>query len=143
MLTRETVYAAVYAKVSSSSTFVTKSRTVKHWADVPKAEQPALFFSEGNESAERRKGFPTVWTLTPQIILYAATLDDDTQSPGQILNPMLDAIEACFEPDPGREAQTLNDLVYSISIYGTVERDQGFVGGQGVAIIPLRIIFAA
>ena len=55
------------------------------------------------------------------------------------------AVRGVFEPDrsgPGRarNAQTLGGLVFDTWINGTIETDEGYLGQQGVAKIPVRII---
>lgn len=139
-MNRETIHAALFAKLSTAAGFATASRRLKHWNDTPAAEQPALFLSHKTESAEPRQGLPTLWTLDFDAYLYARAPDRAT-SPSSVLNPMLDAISGAIAPDNATmSAQTLGGLVAHCWIEGSVETDEGTLGDQAVAIIPIRIL---
>jgi hypothetical protein len=60
---------------------------------------------------------------------------------GQVLNPLLDAIEAALAPVPVQgNVQTLGGLVSRAYIDGEIEIDEGNIDNQSVAIIPVSII---
>lgn len=136
-MTREPIYAALFALLSASAGFNTKSRRLKMWPDVNKADQPAIFQIQKNEQAVTVTNMPTRWTLKVDIYLYANT-SDVSQSPSQILNPLLDAITAALKSNG--ENQTLGGLVTYCRISGAIETDEGVLGDQSVAIIPIEIL---
>lgn len=136
-MTREPIYAALFSLLSNSASFNTKSRRLKMWPDVNKADQPAIFQIQKNEQAVTVTNMPTRWTLKVDVYLYANT-SDHTQSPSQILNPLLDAITAALKP--AGENQTLGGLVSYCRIAGAIETDEGVLGDQSVAIIPIEIL---
>jgi hypothetical protein len=135
---REAIYAALFAKVSAAAHFVTTSRRLRHWGDVKPGEQPALFQSQVNESASPKLGYPTKWTMNVRLYVYVQS-PQNSPAPSSALNPLLDAVEAALAPDPVTNRQTLNGACYHCAINGTIETDEGTLGVQSVAIIPLTI----
>lgn len=150
---RETIYSAIFALFSSVAVFNTAGRKVVTWSDVDPERQPALFMAQTGENAARTKGLPTKWTLTVKFYLYCHSGGDHSPV-GPIINPLLDAITALVETKanpaganlprvplaPG-ETNTLGiPGVSHCWIEGTIETDEGALGNQGVAIIPLNIL---
>ncbi|HXP74621.1 MAG TPA: hypothetical protein VN823_10790 [Stellaceae bacterium] len=56
------------------------------------------------------------------------------------MNPLLDAIETALAPDLVTNVQSLGGLVAHCWIAGKVETDEGVLGGQAVAIVPIEIL---
>ncbi len=138
-MNREAIYSALFAKVSTSSAFVTASRRLRHWSDVGSAEQPAIFMVQKSETTQRIKGLPPKWTFSVELFVYVHA-PDDLSPPASSLNPLIDAIEAALAPVVPTDSQTLGGLVDHVWIAGKIETDEGALGGQAVAIIPLSII---
>ena len=142
MIAREPVYAALFALLQHAAGFVTVSRRLRHWSDVAPAEQPALFVAQKSETAANRTlGAPTVWTLRVDLFLYAHS-GDPYAAPAILLNPLVDAVEAALAPPPATGFQNLGrpDMVRHAYIAGKIETDEGVLGEQAVAIIPLEIL---
>ncbi|HLI20183.1 MAG TPA: hypothetical protein VKV32_03635 [Stellaceae bacterium] len=138
-MTREPIYAALFALVSSCADFVTVSRRLRHWSDVGAAEQPALFQIQKSEAAEERASLPPKWRAAVDLYIYAQAPDEVTP-PATIVNPLLDAIEAALAPDPFTNVQSLGGLVSHCWIAGKIMTDEGVLGGQAVAIVPIEIL---
>ncbi len=138
-MTREPIYAALFALLSGAAPFVTASRRLRHWSDVGPAEQPALFVVQKSETAERKVGLPAKWRALVDIYVYVHALDDQT-APATALNPLLDAIEAALAPQGA--VQTLGGLAAHAWIVGRIETDEGVLGGQAVAIVPVEVLVA-
>lgn len=138
-MTREPVYAALFALLSGAAPFVTASRRLRHWSDVGPAEQPALFIVQKSETAERKSGLPAKWRASVDVYIYAHAPDDET-APATLLNPLLDAIETVLAPQGA--VQTLGGLAAHAWIAGKIETDEGVLGGQAVAILPVEILVA-
>ena len=136
---REPIYAALFALVAGAASFVTVSRRLRHWSDVGAAEQPALFMTQKSENAEERRPLPVKWRASVDLYLYAQAPDDLTP-PATMLNPLLDAVEAALAPDAVSHVQTLGGLVSHCWIAGRVQTDEGVLGGQAVAIVPVEIL---
>ena len=138
-MNREAIYSALFAKMSAAAGFATASRRLRHWSDVGAVEQPALFQVQRSETARRDAGLPSKWTLAVDLFLYAHAADDATAA-ATVMNPLLDAIEAALAPDPVTNVQSLGGLAAHCWIAGKVETDEGVLGGQAVAIVPIEIL---
>jgi hypothetical protein len=136
---REPIYAALFALAAGATSFVTVSRRLRHWSDVGAAEQPALFMIQKSETAEERRPLPAKWRASVDLYLYVQAPDELT-SPATVLNPLLDAVETALAPDPVGHVQTLGGLVSHCWIAGRVQTDEGVLGGQAVAIVPIEIL---
>lgn len=141
---RETYYAALFAKLATASNFATTSRVLRHWTDVGPEEMPALFQAQTTETREQMKGQGVKWTLRTRVYMYLHT---NTQQlggsviPAQELNTYLDAIEATLAPDNFSDnVQTLGGLVSHCWIDGTIETSEGTLGDHSVAIIPIAML---
>ena len=141
MINRETIYAALFAKLAAVSGFTTVSRRLKHWTDTPPGDQPALFVIQRREIVQTVPALNPVYELEVDAYLYAYS-GDMNASPAQLLNPLLDAVTATLLPDASNNKQTLGGLVQHAWIDGSIETDEGVLGNQAVAIIPIRIKFA-
>ncbi len=144
---REAIFSALFALVSGLTGFVTTSRRLMHWTDVTADMQPALFQAQKTQGADPRTGSPTKWRLHADLYLYtnlgSQTGGGDTPdaTPATQLNNFIDAIDAALAPNPATGApQTLGGLVQYCRISGTVETDEGVLGAQAVAIIPVEIL---
>ena len=52
----------------------------------------------------------------------------------------LDALEEALAPPPGFDRQTLGGLVHYCRIEGRVVKDPGDLDGQGLALVPIKIL---
>ncbi len=138
-MTREPVYAALFALVATAADFVTASRRLRHWSDVGAAEQPALFVIQKSEAAEQRRPLPVKWRAAVDLYVYVQAPDELT-APASVLNPLLDAVEVALAPDPFTQVQSLGGLVQHCWIAGKIATDEGVLGGQAVAIVPVEIL---
>lgn len=121
-----------------------QARLLRHWADVPASNQPALFVAQTGETAERRPGQLTKWTLDVLVYLYMQA-EGDRYPVAPSMNALLGAVRGALEPDvsgPGRAQfhNTLGGQVFDCYISGKIETDEGYLGQQGVAKVPVRII---
>ncbi|BCA57685.1 hypothetical protein [Sphingomonas sp. HMP6] len=137
-MNREPIYAALFALVSGGPGLVTTSRKLLHWNDVPPSSRPALFMAQKREGASQRTGLPTVWNLHVDLYLYVSTQGD--VAPGSALNPILDAIASALDTHPVRGPQSLGGLVQWARIEGSIETDEGTLGQDAVAIVPVSIL---
>jgi len=112
----------------------TFGRRLAHWADVPAPDQPALFMAAAGQTVTvEGRGLPPRRSLPVRLYLY--NRNDD---PGQ-QNDLLDAIETALEPND-EETLTLGGLVSHCRIEGEIETDEGLLGEQAVAIVPVSIL---
>ncbi|TDV04684.1 hypothetical protein [Paraburkholderia caballeronis] len=138
-MNREPIYQALFAKLSGIEGLVTKSRRLRHWDDVPDFEQPALFQVQKGELQVPRKGLPAKVTLDCQLYLYVNSGNDLNATPATLINPLMDAIAHALRPDING-FQTLGGTVSHCWIEGEILSDEGYLGPQGVLIIPVKIL---
>jgi hypothetical protein len=137
-MNREAIYAALFTLVSSDPALQTVSRKLLHWSDVPASQRPALFMAQKREAVVQSTGRPGRWLLTVDLYVYVSTKGNDY--PGAVLNPILDLISSKLDnPIPG-VPQTLGGLVQWARIEGAIETDEGTLGDDAVAIIPVHIL---
>ncbi len=106
------------------------------------AEQPALFMSEkGGHAVTKALGGPTIWTLYADFYVYVHS-SDPYLAPAMLLNPLIDALEAALAPSPVTGIQNLGlpAMVQHAYIAGKVETDEGVLGDQAIAIVPVEIL---
>lgn len=139
-MNREDIHAALFAAISATPGLVTASRRLKHWSDVASSDLPALFLAQGKQVAgpPAAIGLPTRWTLEATIYLYVGT--QGTAAPGMVLNPIVDAIAALFDPNGSAAPQTLSGRVEWARIEGTIETSEGMLGDVEVCMIPVRML---
>lgn len=142
MINREAIYQALFDQVKSLSGFVTTSRRARLAKDVAPEEQPALFMEEGpGENVQHQgQGLPAKHLLYVDMGFYARLNEDKNAAPGNILNPLIDAIEAALAPDSDQEDQTLGGLVIYCRISGKIEKNEGLLDGQASVVIPVEIL---
>lgn len=144
MITREPIYLALYnllLGLIDSEDVKTVSRRLKHWADTPASEQPAIFIIQRGENPTQVKYLPTKWILDVDLYVYVNSGDDPNAAATELLNPILDAIEELFPPsDEDGPIQTLGGLVSHCWISGRIETSEGVLGQQEVAIVPIEIL---
>ena len=136
-------FFAAIAGADGSKLFKTATRKPEHWDNVPPEDSPALLLMPRREIGNRRKGLPTKWTGEYDLLLYVHTgaQNDPTVVAASLLNPLLDAIEnALTVDDLSNNALTLGGLVSHCWISGNVETDEGVLGSQALAIIPIEIL---
>lgn len=142
MITREPIYAALFALVAGAANFVTAERRWRHWSELTPAEQPALFMLQKSELATvPTLGAPTVWTLAVELYVYAHA-SDTYVAPAMVLNPLVDGVEAALAPlpVPGLQDLGLPAMVQHAYIAGKIETEEGVLRDQAVAIIPVEIL---
>jgi hypothetical protein len=142
MISREPIYAALFGLLESAADFAVVDRRLRHWSDVAPAEQPALFMAQKSELAKiSTLGAPTVWTLAIDVYVYVHS-SDPYLAPATVLNPLLDAVEAALAPSvtTGLQDLDLPATVQHAYIAGKVETDEGVLGDQAVAIVPVEIL---
>lgn len=136
----EAIYAALFALAQNQITgVVTYDRTLRMWSDVAPAEQPALFQVEQDYTVDQEYALPPRWTLHAEWYLYCYGNKQD-QSPGAQLNTLLTQVVAAVPPKDFTQIQTLGGLAFRCWINGKIETDEGVLGQQRVAIVPIEIL---
>jgi hypothetical protein len=147
---REAVMAALVAllegvvfaqPVNGQTGFVSVSRRLKLWADVPKSQRPTLFISEHREQQSyQNEALPAKTTLSVDLFIYIDSSDRNT-IPASALNTIMDALEGALRASPlANNRQTLGGLVSHCRIDGAVLKDPGDLDGDGLLWVPLKIL---
>jgi hypothetical protein len=141
-MNREAIYGGFWNALRDAigGSFVKTSRTLEHWADVPGTEQPALFQTTKNETGRRDTGKPGTWELRINLYVYARS---DAGAESYPLNPLLDAITNFLSQRhavTGRHPLALVlPGVQTVDVDGVIETDEGVLGDQQIAIVPVVI----
>ena len=137
-MNREPIYAALFDLLGVAPGLVTTSRKLRHWSDVEASAMPALYVAQGQQIAMVQTGQPTRWELGATLWIYVSTADVD--SPGAVLNPIVDAVTAMLANNPGSGPQRLGGLVHYARIEGTIETSEGTLGDIEVVRIPVKML---
>ncbi|HUO92560.1 MAG TPA: hypothetical protein VMU22_06550 [Rhizomicrobium sp.] len=137
-MTREAIYAALFARVSTAADFVTATRRVKEYAEVDQATQPAILQVELGEKWAEPGTPPQPVVLRAKLFLYCES-NDPTSPVATQINNLIDAVVAALAPPDIEERQTLGGLVYNAAITGEVTIAEG-LSGQSEVSIPIEII---
>jgi hypothetical protein len=140
---RETIYAALFDLMNQlPGGFTTSGRRLRHWADVRPDEQPAAFQQQVSEEATVPvvRGIPQKWNLHANWWIYCWCEQYPDGVPSTQINQYLDYVDKAI-PSGGTQVLTLGlEGVSEVRIVGTIKTDEGLLGNQGVAIIPIRIV---
>jgi hypothetical protein len=140
MQQRETIMAALFALVSASPSFTTKSRRLRLWSDVGSGEMPAIFQYEKKDSYANGKNYLPIVEMNAELYVYTRPGMDSGITPISVLNPLVDAIDAALAPNIVTRKQNLGGLVSHVWIDGEVLKDPGDIDGDGIAVIPVKIL---
>lgn len=145
--TRNQATTALFNLLVSSYAYVTYGRRFRFWDDVPSEGKPALFLQDYAEDHTRNKALvPAQRVIMCECTIYISKGLDTESVPIDLLNTLIDAIDpvsgGVLKPDNISAArQTLGNLVYDCYIEGKVVKVPGDLDGQGMAQIPIKIIF--
>lgn len=132
---------ALFLLVSGSAGFVTASRRMQLWGNLSPEQKPALFMREtGDEYTGAKNATPPAVIMSVELYVYTAPGMDSGITPSSVMNPLLDAIDAALAPSKVTGRQTLGGLVWHCWIDGKVMKDAGDLDGDGVAVIPIKIL---
>ena len=142
-MSREQIDSAIYALIQGIAPFQTSSRRLPiNWLETAPERQPALYLLHGQEVLEQnvqRMGGPLSSTINYTVILMVHSGGQIDSVPMSRLNPIIDALVNVVHLTNGTK-QTLGDLVHRLVISGPIETDEGLLGDQAIAVIPLSVI---
>ncbi len=145
--TREQAAAALFTLLSGAYAFQVTSRRFKSWDAIASSQKPAFFLLEHTEEHLRNKSqSPALRILMCTALIFIADGKDPNVIPDTTVNNIIDSIDpvsgGVLKPDniPAFR-QTLGGLVYDCFIEGKISRVPGDVDGQGMIVIPIKIIF--
>jgi hypothetical protein len=134
---RETYYGVLADKLRAIPGVKTFSRRLQHVNDVPAAQQPAIYLAQTGQVPLYQPGRTIIWELSADIYVYVR--DPKGKEPGPIINPLMDAIVEMFKPDNAMvNACTFGGLCHKVEL-GQIATDEGTMGEQAIAIIPVTM----
>lgn len=152
----EAVYTALFtllsqATVGGSPAFVSSARRLPAISNVLPAQQPALYFLEGEEeTVERDIGLPV-----DKYSLAAVVLFQSSASPGTVASTQMNALRdavinqirfftlgagGTVVPKQLGEPQTLGGIVYHVYVEGKILKNEGLQTQQGAIVFPIKIL---
>lgn len=140
-MNREAIFTALFNLAASSASFATTSRRLVLWNNVPSTDKPALFLHERGDTYIRAgEAVPEAVTIEADIFIYVDAGKDPGVIPASILNSLIDAVDTALAPNHLTGMQTLGGLVSHCWIEGKIMKDTGDLDGDGVAVIPVKIL---
>ena len=155
---REQLYIALFAFLSKTPGFSSYYRRFVPLAQIGGAKMPALMMRQTNEQRHvNAPGQPAKYTVSVDLLVLCQTPTATGDSvPASTLNPLVDAVEAMFDPQTGGETiwtplgaamadnvQTLGlSNVSRVWIEGNIEFEEAVQGSTDIsaALIPLHIV---
>ncbi len=140
---REQVAVALFNLLSGISAFQYTSRRPQLWNEA--TAMPALYMGNPSEQYiyQNGTGSPSAVSLDFDIFIYINVGLDPNTIPDTQMNNCLDALENALTPAPspsGNDVQRLGGLVNHAWIEGAVHRAPGYINGQGMAMLTIRIV---
>lgn len=141
--TRNQIVDAVFNLIAASSTFAKTSKKFQFWDEIQPEDMPYMCLLERPETYESGTRAITIQKRILEIWVFIYVQTQNQDDPSSILNPMLDAIDAVVVPSSGGRTglQTLGGLVSRVWIEGTILKAPGDKDGQGIARVPLKILW--
>ena len=145
---REAIAVALFERLKNATGIVNASRRVKSWDQMAAESMPFLAVQQASQEVEQRRGLPPKVRLLFTAYLYTNEPDENTPPSVQI-NRLIRAIEQSLELQPGESAgpdpansfnTTLGGLCSHAWIAGTIQTDEGALGDNGVALIPIEVL---
>jgi hypothetical protein len=143
--TRNEVSIALFELLKTAEDFKTFSRRMKTFDTISQADKPALFLIDTTENHQKQQQVtPAIRILNFDAYVFIFT-GSSKAIPADALNDLIDKIDpnsgGVLKPnDVIANRQTLGGLVYNVFIDGEMIKVPGDLDGQGVAIIPIKVV---
>jgi len=154
---REQVFQALFGLLAEASwnigtddapavkQFVTKTRRIVLFDQVPTAQQPWVGQAEHGETFAQKTNLPYKRTWDASWMVYHQAGSDPKAVPTITNNLIISALERVIAPkptDPGflDERNTLQGLVYHCFISGAVFKDPGDIDNQALIVVPIKLL---
>lgn len=138
-----TAFLAKFVPMQTATIITTLSRKLKLWGNTNQGDRPCLFIHElDNDVVGGTDGRPQVVTMHINLFIYTWAKDDP--APAALLNPIIDGVFQALKPSPLTGKQNLGiNFVDHCWVTGKVFKDAGDLDGDGMAIVPVSIRYAA
>lgn len=156
-MNEEAIFAKLFERVSlvtwtragdlveNSHSFITKSRRVKLFAEVPGDQQPACFQAEHGSVEAQTTNLPYKTVLEANWIIYQCVGRDPAGLGAVENNLILGGVRRSLAPLPSDQGfmdnrNTLGGLVHHCFIQGRLFKDPGDLDAQGMMVVPIRLL---
>lgn len=143
---RETIATALFGLINTvtmQATFKTISRRPKVWDAATDMPAIYLFQPEEEYSYEHGAATPPMARLDFDVIIYTNSGLDPNATPDTQMNNCIDALETAIAGKPPGQPQTLGGIVHHAWIEGPIHRAPGYLDGQGMAFLTIRVLVPA
>jgi len=154
---REAVFLALFALTDGVSfdvnpggtpnlkTFVTRTRRIALFTDVPSQNQPWFGQAEHNETSSQKTNLPYKREWTAKWVVYHRAADQPDVVPSTWNNQIVTALEEAMAPKLGDRGfldkrNTLSGLVHHCFIDGEIFKDPGDIDNQAMIVVPIKIL---
>jgi hypothetical protein len=125
--------------------FVTRSRRIALFSDVPATAQPWIGQAEHRESYTKKTTLPYRNVYSAVWMIYHKAGEAKGSVPAITNNLIIDALFAAIAPKPGDPGfldrrNTLSGLVHSCFFEGDVLKDPGDIDRQALIVMPIKIL---
>lgn len=129
---------------TKARSFVSKGRRIVMFDKVPAASQPWCGQAEYGEQSSQASNLPYKNTLEAHWLIYQCVAKDPKAEATIENNLIVAAVKEALAPKPNDigwpKRNTLNGLVHHCWIEGRIFKDPGDIDGQGLILIPIRIL---
>lgn len=150
----EAIYAALRKRMdvvkwvrpgeTKERTFVSKGRRIVMFDKVPAAQQPWCGQAEYGEQSAQTSNLPYRNILEAHWLIYQCEAKNPKAEATIENNLIVDAVKKALAPipaDPGwPKRNTLMGLAHHCFVDGRIFKDPGDIDGQGLILIPIRIL---
>ena len=148
MSVRKAIAAALLKQLTAGGQFTNSGRRDRKPEQAASPNKPGLYLVKPREEYKYeadQRGVPPVRDLYFVAIVYTDVSGDATAVPADIIDDLLDIIDAALAPSVADQLQngarqTLGGLVYDCRIDGEVEFAPGDSQGKGETAVPIRVI---
>ena len=139
--TRNEILNGVLMFFKDAAPFKTVTRQMKLFSDVPNVQRPWLGILKTGEERSYEGNMPLL-IIDVELFIYtqAIIVNNGGTPPSQQLEDILDTVDKQMKPDPFTNRQTMGGLVYHCRIEGKTVTVPGDLDGDGIMIIPLKIL---
>lgn len=148
-ISRKSIAAALLTQLMSGGQFVGNGRRLRAPEQAASPGKPGIYLVKPREhyryaGGEQERGTPPVREFSFLAVIYTDVGSDETAVPADVIDDLLDAIDAALAPsvmdqlqNGGR--QTLGGLVYDCRIEGEPDLAPGDIQGKGESAIPIKV----
>lgn len=133
---RETIYSALFSRLTGSASFVTTGRGFTHWDKVVDF-QPALFMERVEEVPDHGEGMtPSRWRMHVAVWVYARTTAGDQSTIANLVDSVVTSLD--WQPGERQSAHTTlgNTVIHARPVRVTMEQTDE----QSAALIDIEIL---